>query len=292
MLFRPDVPTSGAESGPASGAGRRGGWGRGAPGWACALLALAAGLGGCAGGQSTRYRGGPTGTGGGGGASAVAASPGAPSPSWSSSAAPTGRPVAPVTFRFDVGDEIATGVWTEPELSSSQRLLADGTISPPLLKPQRVVGRTVEEVQAQLTAAYREFLKEPRVSVRVVSIHSDRVFVLGEVRTPQAVSLVGPLTALQSVAAAGGFQEEYAEKSRVLVLRVGADGRPSPVAVDARAVLSGRQADLPLQRGDIVYVPARGVTEFARTVGQALSPLTSAIGSASSVGALIVAGQN
>lgn len=280
MFFRPEAPAAEGDFRP-----RRPWTGAVLP-W---LLAGAVGLGGCAGGQATRYRGGPTasvGGGAGGGAAPVVGSPAAPSLSTAA------RPVAPVTFRFDVGDEIATGVWTEPELSSSQRLLADGTISPPLLKPQRVVGRTVEEVQAQLTAAYREFLKEPRVSVRVVSIHSDRVFVLGEVRSPQAVSLVGPLTALQSVAAAGGFQEEYAEKSRVLVLRVGPDGRPSPVAVDARAVLSGRQADLPLQRGDIVYVPARGVTEFARTVGQALSPITSAIGSASSVGALIVAGQN
>jgi polysaccharide export outer membrane protein len=202
------------------------------------------------------------------------------------------REVVPVVFRFDVGDELATGVWTEPELSSQQRLLADGTISPPLLKPQRVVGLTVEEVQAKLTLAYKEYLKEPKVSVRVVTIHGDRVFVLGEVRTPQTVSLVGPISVVQAIAAAGGFAEEFADKSRVQVLRVNDCGKPAPVVVDAEAVLRGKARDVPLQRGDVVFVPARGVTEFARTVGQALSPITSAIGSASSVGALIIAGQN
>jgi hypothetical protein len=75
----------------------------------------------------------------------------------------------------------------------------------------------------------------------------------------------------------------------VQVLRVGPDGQPTPIFVNTKAVLAGREQDLPLQRGDIVYVPAKGVTEFARTVGQALSPITSAIGSVSNVGALIIA---
>lgn len=241
-----------------------------------AFVAAALSVAGCASSSATRYRGGPT---------PVAAT----APATDVAPAAPSRPVVPIQFRFDVGDEVATGVWTEPELSSQQRLLVDGTISPPLLKPQRIVGLTVEEVQAKLTLAYREYLKEPKVSVRVVTIHGDRVFVLGEVRTPQSVSLVGPITALQSIAAAGGFAEEYAEKTRVQVLRLGADGRPTPIFVNTKAVLAGLEQDLPLQRGDIVYVPATGVAEFSRTVGQALSPITNAIGSVSSVGALIIA---
>lgn len=247
-------------------------------------------LGGCATQGATRYR--AASTGGAVGAAPALASPADAPSGGRASGAPDLRPVRAIQFRFDVGDEIATSVWKEPELTAQQRLLADGTISPPLLKPIRILGLTVEEVQARLTADYKEYLKEPSVSVRVVSIYNDRVFVLGEVRTAQTVSLVGPITAVQAVAAAGGFQEEFADKRRVQVLRVGPDGRPTPICVDAKAVLAGGEADLPLQRGDIVYVPAKGVTEFARTVGQALSPLTSAIGSASSVGALIIAGQN
>lgn len=251
-----------------------------------ALVAAALSVAGCAGASATRYRGGPP------SAAASAGTPTTPAGPVASAGSPTERRVVPVEFRFDVGDEIATAVWTEPELTSQQRLLVDGTISPPLLKPQRVVGLTVEEVQARLTLAYKEYLKEPKVSVRVVTIHGDRVFVLGEVRTPQTVSLVGPITVVQSIAAAGGFAEEFAEKTRVQVLRVGADGRPTPIFVNTKAVLAGRERDLPLRRGDIVYVPATGVAGFSRTVGQALSPITNAIGSVSSVGALIIAAED
>ena len=69
------------------------------------------------------------------------------------------------------------------ELATSQRILRDGTIAPPLLKAMPVVGLTIDEVQGRLEAGYTEYLKEPKVTLKVVSIRSDRVFVLGEVRT-------------------------------------------------------------------------------------------------------------
>jgi polysaccharide biosynthesis/export protein len=236
----------------------------------------------CSGGSATRYRSGPA------PATPPTASPSA-APCVVSSAA---HPAPPVQFRFDVGDELAMSVWKEPDLASQQRLLADGTISPPLLKPTRILGMSVEEVQAKLTEAYKEYLKEPKVSVRVVNIYSDRVFVLGEVKTPQAVSLVGPTTVVQAVAIAGGFNEETAKKGNVLVIRMGPDGQPAAESIDVSAVLCGGMADGSLHRGDIVYVPATGIANWSRVVGQALSPFATAIGAASSVAALLVAMKN
>jgi hypothetical protein len=59
--------------------------------------------------------------------------------------------------------------------------------------------------------------------------------------------------------------------------------------VNAAAILAGRASDVPLERGDIVYVPTRGVTNWSRTVGQALSPLASAIATAGGAAALYTA---
>lgn len=201
------------------------------------------------------------------------------------------QPVQPVQFRFDVGDEVGVSVWKEPDLTTQQRILSDGTISPPLLKSVRVVGATVDELQTRLQHAYLEYLKDPKVSVKVVAIHSDRVFVLGEVRTPQAVSLTGPTTVLQAIAMAGGFQEEFAQKSTVRVIRRTPDGNAQVIGVDAKQVLAACAPDMPLRRGDIVYVSATGTAEWSRTVGQALAPISSAVGTAGSVAALVIAGQ-
>jgi polysaccharide export outer membrane protein len=185
-------------------------------------------------------------------------------------------------FRLEPGDEVATSVWKEPELASQQRILADGTISPPLLRVTPVVGLTVDELQDRLTSAYAEYLREPKVSVRLVAIHSDRAFVLGEVRNPQAVLLTGPTTLVEAISMAGGFWEEFAEKRRVHLVRRGLGGA-EVTYVDARAILEGQSPDVPLHRGDVVFVPARGVTEWARTVGQALAPLSTALGTAGAV---------
>jgi polysaccharide export outer membrane protein len=190
---------------------------------------------------------------------------------------------ATMTFRLQVGDRVKVNVWKEDDLESVQTIQADGTISPPLLPGQRIAGLTVDEARARVTDAYREYLIDPKVSLNVVSILSNRVFVIGEVREPQAVPMKGATSALESVALAGGFEEEFAEKRLIRVVRKGADGQPVVIPVDGAAVLAGWAPDVPLQRGDIVYVPARGVTNWARSVGQALEPLGTAIGAAGTV---------
>lgn len=214
---------------------------------------------------------------------------------WPSYGTAAGQPASQadareVEFRFGVGDEIAMSVWKEPELTTSQRIMADGSISPPLLKSTRVVGSTVNEVQATLERAYLEYLKAPKVSVKVVAIHSDRVFVLGEVRLPQAVSLVGPTTAMEAIAMAGGFVEEFASKSSIRVIRKAACGTTADIiTVDAERLIKSGTGDVALRRGDIVYVSATGVAEWSRSVGQALAPLSSAISTAGGVAALVIA---
>jgi polysaccharide export outer membrane protein len=189
----------------------------------------------------------------------------------------------PVSFRFQVGDELAVAVWKEPELSTQQRIMADGTISPPLLRTVPVVGLTVDDVSARLEREYAQFLKEPRVSVRVVAIHSDRVFVVGEVKNPQAVPLAGPTTVVQAISMAGGFVEEAAAQNGVRVVRAGPDGRPQAHVVNVANVLAGFESDVAVRRGDIVVVPTRGVTAWSRTASQALGPIATVIGTAGSV---------
>jgi polysaccharide export outer membrane protein len=191
-----------------------------------------------------------------------------------------------MTFRFAVGDEVAIAVWKEPELTTQQRVQPDGTVSPMLLGTFPVAGLTPDEARARLTTLYAEYLRDPKVTVRVVTVHSDRVFVLGEVRTPQAAPLVGPTTVVQAIAMAGGFVEEYADKTAIRVVRAGPDGRPTIACVRGDLVLCGAMADMPLARGDVVFVPARGVTNWSRTMTQALGPFADVIGTAAAGAAI------
>lgn len=215
-------------------------------------------------------------------------SPGGGAAPAATTASPVRTPITP-TFRFDVGDEVGIEIWQEPDLKSSQRILSDGTITPPLLKSTRVVGMTIDEVQDRLNKDYAEFLKFPKVAVRVASIHGDRVFILGEVKKAQAVTLLGPTTALQAIAMAEGFDEEFANRSCVRVIRRGPDGNPLVLSLNANAIYAGQDQDLPLQRGDVIYVPATGNANWSRSAGQALSPIASIVGIAGGVATIFLA---
>jgi polysaccharide biosynthesis/export protein len=198
---------------------------------------------------------------------------------------PTGATYAPAPFRFafQVGDEIAIAVWKEKDLDTTQRIQRDGTISPMLLGTVVVAGKTVDEVQADFEKRYAEYLLEPKVSVRVVSIHSERVFVLGEVKQPAAITLNGPTTITQALSQAGGFQQEFADQNRVRIVRTGPDGRPSLITANVAAMLTGTQPIVQVMPGDVVYVPPTGLASWSRGLTQALGPISNIIGTAGGV---------
>lgn len=215
-----------------------------------------------------------------GGAPTVAPAAVAPAPG---PAAPSSGGSAPFRFVFQVGDEMAIAVWKEKDLDTTQRIQRDGTISPMLLGTMPVVGRTVDEVRSDLEQRYTEYLREPKVSLRVVSVHSERVFVLGEVKTPAAITLNGPTTIIQALAQAGGFNQDVADQKRVRIIRTGADGRPALVNANVASMLTGRTAMVQVMPGDVVYVPPTGLADWSRGLTQALGPVTNIIGTAGSI---------
>jgi polysaccharide export outer membrane protein len=198
---------------------------------------------------------------------------------------PTVATYAPGQFKFafQVGDEISIAIWKEKDLDTTQRIQRDGTISPMLLGTVVVAGKTVDEVRGDLEKRYTEYLREPKVSARVVSIHSERVFVLGEVKEPSAIALNGPTTLTQALAQAGGFEQEFADQQRIRIIRTGPDGRPSLITANVSAMLTGTQPIVQVMPGDVVYVPPTGLASWSRGLEQALGPATGIISAAGSV---------
>ena len=215
-----------------------------------------------------------------------------PSPPPPRAAAPTAdsssTDTAPFLYRFRAGDEVGVEIWQEKDLSGVQRVLRDGTISPPLLEPMRIEGQTIKEVRARLIGEYREYLKEPRVTVRVASVQSDRMFILGEVKTPKAVPIYGPMTLMQGISEAGGFNEEFANKKTIRIVRQVRGGPSRIISVNAESVLYGRRQDLAMRAGDIVFVHPTGLTNWSRKFSQALDPVAGLLGAAGDAAALVL----
>ncbi len=89
--------------------------------------------------------------------------------------------------------------------------------------------------------------------INVPAASTVTVFIVGEVKSPGALSLKSNerITILTALARAGGLTDRAAKG---LVIRRQLDGREQEIEVDAKRVLSGRDADVKLIGGDVVVV--------------------------------------
>lgn len=82
-----------------------------------------------------------------------------------------------------------------------------------------------------------------------------QVFVLGAVVTPDVVTMRSGFSVSRAVSAAGGPTRD-AYLDRTILIR-GSRSAPIAVRIDLHGILEGRKPDVPLRKGDIIYVPGR-----------------------------------
>lgn len=152
-------------------------------------------------------------------------------------------------------DMLNVNVWKEPELTQAVPVRPDGNISLPLINDVRAVGLTPMQLAAHITARFKQFLAEPRVTVIVTAINSRRFYILGEVARPGAFPLLPNMTVLQALSTAGGFRD-FANPSKIYVLR-NENGKATKYPFNYKQVIAGKRVeqDIELKPGDTVVVP-------------------------------------
>ncbi|WP_295436809.1 polysaccharide biosynthesis/export family protein [uncultured Thiodictyon sp.] len=171
---------------------------------------------------------------------------------------PPPAPAARQTGRIRPADLVRVQVFQVDELSSEERVDADGRILLPLLGPVAVAGLTPREAAARIAAILRkDYLQDPRVDVDLKESANQQVTVLGSVKRSGVFPLQGETSLLQAIALAQGF-DPLAKQSGVLLFRADAAGRPVAYVVDAAAVQRGELRDPVLVGGDRVVVPESG----------------------------------
>jgi len=143
-----------------------------------------------------------------------------------------------------------------------------------LLRQSQVVPIDFFSLLQQGDMSQNLFLADGDV-IYVPSIEDAKVYVLGEVNRPAAVPMrAGRMTLSEAIAAAGGFNEITAYKRAIKVIRGGL-ANPQVYTINYEDILHGRRADMAfLRNGDIVFVPAGGLTKWDRVLGQLLPNLS------------------
>lgn len=154
----------------------------------------------------------------------------------------------------------------------------DGRISVFPIGDVVAAGRTPRELEATLIDLLSASMKQPRVTIEVSKIAGNQVHVLGRVEKPGSYAAEPFMTVTQAIAAAGGFSHDASRNSVLVFHRVGAREASVATLELGRMLKRGSlQADLPLSRFDIVYVPRNTIGNIYVFSTLLLGPVSNAL---------------
>ena len=165
------------------------------------------------------------------------------------------RAQEPPDYTLNAGDTLDISVWKEDQLTKTAIVRPDGKFSFPLAGEITAVGRTVAQVQKELTSRLKTYMPEPAVSVSVKALDGCRVYIIGQVSKPGSFVMNPRMTVLQALSLAGGMTP-FASVNDILVLR-GTGSAQTTLSFHYGEVSKGRglTQNILLEAGDVVIVP-------------------------------------
>ena len=152
------------------------------------------------------------------------------------------------------GDDLEISVFGVPDLNTVQRIRPDGKISVKLFGDIVASGKTPSDLRSELEKLYASQIQVKAITV--IARSSAAVYVTGAVGRPGRVEYLRPMTALDAVMEAGGFdQKGGARLGQVRVVRTETNQVQS-ILLDFNEIMTkGGRAPFYLKPYDTVYVP-------------------------------------
>jgi polysaccharide export outer membrane protein len=178
-------------------------------------------------------------------------------------------------------DVLTITSYDQADLSGKFAVEADGTFTYPLIGRLRAGGLSLRALETQLKKRLKDegFFNDPQVTVAVETYKSQKLFIVGEVRTPGSYPLSGDMSLVEALARAGSTLPTAS--GEVVIVhspngRASAPVLPTPengshiVRVDLKALQNGVLAEnAALRDGDTIFVPR---AESVYVFGQVKNP--------------------
>ena len=152
------------------------------------------------------------------------------------------------------GDVLKVSFAGNPEFDQTQKIRSDGRISLPMVGELTAEGRPLESLQAELSRRYQPQLQNNTVTVTLEHT-SATAYVTGAVVKPGKVTIDRPMTAFEAIMEAGGFDPDFANMKKVIVLR-NENGVQSSHTLNLKPALKGQPyRAFYVRPRDVIYVP-------------------------------------
>jgi polysaccharide biosynthesis/export protein len=157
--------------------------------------------------------------------------------------------------RYIIGpqDSLQVTVWKEPTLSGTIPVRPDGMISLVLVGDIPAAGQTPTALSADIAQRLKKFIQDPVVTVVVLGVNSQRVFLVGEVGKVGPIMMTPGMTPLQAIVSAGGLTQ-YASSKHIYILR-SVSGKQQKIPFNYKQALKGDNSGVSLLPGDTIVVP-------------------------------------
>ena len=173
------------------------------------------------------------------------------------------------TYRLGPEDVISVDVFNQPRYSRPTITVPpSGRISLALIPGGVFVnGKTVDQVAEIIQKKYDEYIINPQVTVSLDKAASYRYSIVGDIAQPGIRLMNHRMTVTEAIAEAGGVLNT-GDKSRILVLRRGPDGKLAQIPVNVSAIYKGKAPDNTyLVPGDQILVPGNKLKKFQQIMG-------------------------
>jgi len=208
---------------------------------------------------------------------------------WAANVSAQARPQT----EYSVGpqDVITIQVFGEADLSGKFTVEQDGTFTYPQLGRVKAGGLTLRELEQVLKKQLTDgqILRNPQVAVAIENYRSQRILILGEVRSPGEYQLAGGMTLLAALARAGSTSTTAGREAVIVRTpanqKPGEGGEPEVIKIDLADLQAGNiSLNLQLMDGDTINIPK---AQSAFVSGQVKMPGAFAVDSGMTVLQLI-----
>ena len=186
------------------------------------------------------------------GASASSAGQSAAPAAQSAAASPYAGPIDAARYVIGPEDSLQVTVWKEPTLSGTFPVRPDGMISLVLVGDLPAAGRTPMALSTDITLKLKKYIQDPVVTVVVLGVNSQRIFMVGEVGKVGPIMLTPGMTALQAIVTAGGLTQ-FANTKHIYLLRT-VGGKQQKIPFNYKQALQGINEGVTLLPGDTIVV--------------------------------------
>jgi polysaccharide export outer membrane protein len=162
------------------------------------------------------------------------------------------------SYEYQIGakDLLEISVFEVPELNITVRVSENGMVSLPLLGEVQAAGLNRADLEKKIAGMLeKNFLKNAQVTIFIKEFQSKKVSIMGAVKNPGMLDLIGRQSLLQVISMAGGLSEQASDTVVVFRQFKNAPGLSLSIHLDELLLKANPKYNIPVFPGDIINVP-------------------------------------